>query len=279
MISVAEQFSNLRDTLGSILGIFWLLRWIRTVIAKITGRPPPADATALTPSAFARFQGRPATLPDGTPLPPRPSKKPFLFFLLAAFGLPYVMGKFIRALARSQNEAAQRQQQGLLLGPDGRPLPPEQQPTAIDPNQLDFCRVLYDYTPEPAGQAPTPGLDITAKQGDFVAVLARTDPAGNLSDWWQCRTRDGRIGYLPGPFLEVVRRGGAPAKQLTAGSGPNSRTQTMSTVDSSGTAAAALDMQARGSQAVPGVGAPPTKVGGKVGDVSAESFQKGHFYP
>ncbi len=39
----------------SILGIFTLIRWIRTLIAKITGRPPPADATALTPAAFARF--------------------------------------------------------------------------------------------------------------------------------------------------------------------------------------------------------------------------------
>ena len=261
MISVAEQFSNLRDTLGSILGIYWLLRWIRTAFAKLTGRPPPANATSLTPSAFAQFQGHPAatTLPDGTPLPPRPSKKPFLFFLLAAFGLPYIMGKLIRALARTQDEAAQRQQ-GALMGPEGQSMP-------MDPNELDFCRVLYDYKPETSGQEPTPGLELEVKKSDFVAVLSRADPLGNPSEWWRCRTRDGRTGYLPGPYLEVIRKGGA-VKQLTAGSAPNSRTHTMSTDRSSATMT--------GKEPVT-VGQPP-RIDGKVGDISVQSFQKSQFY-
>ena len=250
MISVAEQFSNLRDTLGSVLGIFAILRWVRTLVAKITGRPPPADATSLTPSAFARFTGQPAILPDGTPLPPRPSKKPFLVFILAAFGLPYLMGKLIRALAKSQEEAAARQQ-GLLLGPDGTPLPPDQQPQQIDPSQLTFCRVLYPYPPENSGQTPATGLDLEVKKGDLVAVLAKTDPEGNPSEWWRCRARDGRIGYLPSPYLEVIQR--AP-KQLTATSAPVSRTHTMSST---------------------GAG---MKEEVKAGDFSAEGFQKSHFY-
>src|SRR5450755_1707557 len=107
MVSVAEQFGNLRNTLGSVLGIFTILRWIRTLLAKISGRPPPADATSLTPSAFAAFTGGsapPAMLPDGTPAPPKPSKKPFIVFLVTVIGLPYLMGKLIRALARSQEE-------------------------------------------------------------------------------------------------------------------------------------------------------------------------------
>jgi len=109
MISVAEQFGNLRDTLGSVLGIFTLLRWIRTLIAKITGRPPPADAMALTPAAFARFEGR-SMGPDGKPLPPKASKKPLLFFVLAAFGIPYLMSKMIKSLAASQEEEQRRLQ-------------------------------------------------------------------------------------------------------------------------------------------------------------------------
>ena len=219
MISVAEQFSHLRTTLGSMLGIFALLRWLRTLLAKLRGRPPPADATALTPASFSAFlsHNNAAPNPDGTPARPRPSKKPFLFFLLAAFGLPYLMGKLIRALARSQDEAALAvQQQGLLLGPDGRPLPPQQQQQqagqVLDPSQLEFCRVLYDYRPElPRGQQRTEGIDLKVRKGDLVAVLAKTDPAGMPSEWWRCRARDGRVGYLPGVYLEVVRRSGQGA--------------------------------------------------------------------
>src|SRR6478609_6490085 len=130
MVSVAEQFGNLRDTLGSVLGIFTLMRWIRTLIAKITGRPPPADATALTPAAFARFEGRKVGA-DGSPAgPPRASRKPLLFFLLAAFGLPYLMSKMIKTLAASHEEEERRLQQQALE---------QQQP--IDPSKLEFCRL------------------------------------------------------------------------------------------------------------------------------------------
>lgn len=44
------------------------------------------------------------------------------------------------------------------------------------------------------------------KKGDLVAVLRKMDPAGQPSDWWQCRSRDGRIGYLPGVYLEAVKK-------------------------------------------------------------------------
>lgn len=251
MVSVAEQFGNLRNTLGSALGIFTLIRWLRTLIAKITGRPPPADATSLTPASFAAFMaGRqsPATLPDGSPAPPRPSKKPFFMFFLAVFGLPYLMSKLIKSLARSQEEESRRRQ---LVGPNGDP-----QGAALDPAKLDFCRVLYDYTPESQESA---GIDLAAKKGDIVAVLSKTDPMGNASEWWRCRARDGRVGYLPGPYLETIQR--KPAQQaITSGSEQNSRANTMhATVE---------DVT---NQKKP-------EVTGKVGDISPESFQKSTFF-
>ncbi|PHH82328.1 hypothetical protein CDD82_6364 [Ophiocordyceps australis] len=192
MVSVAEQFGNLRDTLGSILGIFTLMRWIRTLIAKITGRPPPADAMALTPAAFAHFEGR-TTGPDGTPGPPRASRKPLFFFLAAAFGLPYLMSKMIRTMAASHEEEERRLQQQALEA---------QQP--VDPSKLEFCRLLYDFMPQPASASA--GMELHARKGDLVAVLSKLDPAGNASEWWQCRSRDGRQGYLPSTYLEVLKR-------------------------------------------------------------------------
>ncbi|KAH9906521.1 Peroxin 13, N-terminal region-domain-containing protein [Xylariomycetidae sp. FL2044] len=242
MVSVAEQFGNLRDTLGSVLGIFTLMRWIRTLIAKITGRPPPADAMALTPAAFARFEGRQAPPgANGAPGHPKPSKKPLVFFLLAAFGLPYLMSKAIRSLAASAEEEERKRMEA-----SGQNMP-------LDLNQLEFCRVLYDFTPE-AGNA-TQGVDLAVKKGDFIAVLSKSDPLGNPSEWWRCRARDGRLGYLPATFLEVAKRPGQPiaAIKATASEPSSSRTNSMT-------------------------GSSPPVIASKAGDISAESFQKSQFY-
>ncbi|KAG5983520.1 hypothetical protein E4U55_007986 [Claviceps digitariae] len=214
MVSVAEQFGNLRDTLGSILGIFTLMRWIRTLIAKITGRPPPADALALTPAAFARFEGR-NVRPDGSPGPARASRKPLFFFLAAAFGLPYLMSKMIRTMAASHEEEERRLQQLAL-----------EQQRPIDPSKLEFCRLVYDYLP----QGNNAGMELEARKGDLVAVLSKNDPAGQPSDWWQCRARDGRQGYLPSTYLEALKRIGQEVKTINAASSDPSRTSSMASV-------------------------------------------------
>lgn len=272
MVSVAEQFSNLRTTLGSILGIFTLLRYLRTVFAKITGRPPPADATSLTPSAFASFQGLSSSsssvLPDGQPTP---SRKPFLIFLAAVVGLPYLMTKLIRSLAR-QNQQNQYNPDGrLILGPDGQPLPDQQPHQPIDPSKLDFCRLLYDYTPESKtqGQQPTECIDLEVKKGDLVAVLSKSDAMGNASEWWRCRARDGRVGYLPGVYLEAIKRKPQPREIEDGG-----RVNTISSLVGGGSSSG--DGSRANSLTVEAKSGP--RVEGKVGYISAESFQKSQFY-
>ncbi|KAJ4345403.1 Peroxisomal membrane protein PAS20 [Didymosphaeria variabile] len=201
MVSVAEQFGNLRQTLGS------------------------------------------------------PSKKPFIMFMLAVFGLPYLMGKLIRTLARSQ-EAEQKRLMANDPMASGEPL---------DPNKLEFCRALYDFAPD-ASMNAQPGLDLAVKKGDMVAVLSKSDPMGNASEWWRCRSRDGRMGYLPGVYLETIQRK-QPA-QITTGSQPGSRAQTMT---SSAEASRTASLTSKPAAAVP-------TVEGKAGDMGVESFQKGAFY-
>lgn len=262
MVSMAEQLGNLRQTLGQVLGIYTLLRWIRTVLAKITGRPPPADATALTPANFSSFLSggaAPSTLPDGSPAPPRASKKPFIMFTLAVFGLPYLMSKLIRSMARAQEAEEQRKlaEQGIVMRADG-----SQQ---IDPSKLDFCRVLYDY--KPAQQSG--GLDLEVKKGDLVAVLSKTDPMGQPSEWWRCRARDGKQGYLPSPYLQRIERKqpqiAATAHDNGTISLPGSRTTTLKG-DDDGTRTKSLSSVAK------------PEIKGRPGDISAESFQKSAFY-
>lgn len=239
MVAVAEQFGNLRDTLGSVLGIFTMMRWIRTLLAKITGRPPPADAMALTPAAFARFEGRRSS--SAGPGQPKPSRKPLMFFLLAAFGLPYVMTKMIRSLAASQEEEERKRIEASA---------------PLDPSQLEFCRVLHDFEP----QGDVQGTDLAAKKGDFIAVLSKTDPqTGAPSEWWRCRARDGRVGWLPATFLQIAKRPGQPIAAIKAAPSEPSTTRTNSLTSATAPPAA-----------------PVAK--GKPADANLENFQKSQFY-
>jgi peroxin-13 len=137
-----------------------------------------------------------------------------LFFLLAAFGLPYLMSKMIKTLAASHEEEERRLQQQALE---------QQQP--IDPSKLEFCRLLYDFMPQ-----PNTGVELEVRKGDLVAVLSKNDPAGAPSEWWHCRARDGRQGYLPSTYLEVLKRPGQEVKRIKAtAASDSSRANTMTT--------------------------------------------------
>jgi peroxin-13 len=176
--------------------------------------------------------------------------------MLAVVGLPYLMGRLIKALARSQEE---QEKQKMLENPQaGQP---------IDPTKLEFCRALYDFTPN----ANMQGMDLAVKKGDMVAVLSKTDPMGTASEWWKCRSRDGRMGYLPGIYLEPIQRK-QPA-QITSGSQSGSpagsRAQTM-TSTSFGSRTGTLT-ETKVPEMAP-------KVESKAGDIGVESFQKGAFY-
>jgi peroxin-13 len=91
---------------------------------------------------------------------------------------------------------------------------------------------------------------------------------GNASEWWRCRARDGRVGYLPGPYLETIQR--RPTQQaITAGSEPGSRTTSLKG-----------DATEARTQSLSSLSKPEQKpeLKGKMGDISPESFQKSTFY-
>ena len=159
----------------------------------------------------------------------------------------------------------------MILGPDGQPMPQQQLNQPIDPSKLDFCRLLYDYTPESTTQSgpPTEGIDLEVKKGDLVAVLSKSDPMGNPSDWWRCRARDGRVGYLPGLYLEGIQRK-PPQPQIDDGGG---RVNTMSSLAAGGSSGEGSRSNSLKVEASKG-----PKVEGKAADISAESFQRSQFY-
>ncbi|KAG6877904.1 hypothetical protein C0992_009097, partial [Termitomyces sp. T32_za158] len=150
MVGVADQFSQLRNALGSVLGIFGLLRWMRELI---TGRP----ATSSLNNEFRDFvNGRPVR--GGPPPAPKTSRKPLIMFLLAIFGIPFAMSKLIRML----------QERARAHAAANGGLPPGQLPP-LDPSTLSFARTLYAFT-------ATNQNELGLKENEIVAIMGKLDP-------------------------------------------------------------------------------------------------------
>ncbi|KAH9941279.1 Peroxin 13, N-terminal region-domain-containing protein [Epithele typhae] len=193
MVGVVDQFGQLRNALGSVLGLFGLVRWLRELL---TGRASGGAAGSMRGEFRDFVNGRPVQGPQ--PAPPKASKKPLIIFLLAVFGVPYAMHKLIRVLSERQREQMAAQGQ---LGQG--PLPP------LDPSQLTFARALYPF------EASTPA-ELALKENEIVAIMGKLDPATGAevdprievegSEWWKGRTREGREGWFPKKFVQVLER-------------------------------------------------------------------------
>ena len=152
MVGVIDQFGQLRNALGSVLGLFGLVRWMKDLL---TGR---SGANTLRGEFRDFINGRPVQGPSSGPPGPKPSKKPLIIFLLAIFGVPFAMHKLIRILTEKQ-----QQQQQLAAGHPAA-LPP------LDPSQLTFARALYPF------DASSPA-ELALKENEIVAVMGKLDPA------------------------------------------------------------------------------------------------------
>jgi peroxin-13 len=203
MIGVAEQFGHLRNYLGQVLSVFTLIRWVKGLIARLTGRELPTD---LSPESFKAFETAAGTGPDGRPAKsgPKPSKKPIVIFFLAVFGLPYLMNRVVRLITASQEEEARRRALNgePMIGPDGRPLPPSAE--SIDPSSLTFVRATHPY-------ASADPMELSFGVNDIIAVLTpfaeREEPG-----WWRGRLRDGKQGFFPSTHVVELPGVGANIK-------------------------------------------------------------------
>lgn len=206
MIGVAEQFGHLRNYLGQVLSIFALVRWIKGMLYKLTGRTPP---TTISPAEFKAFEGGGGG-GGGQGQPPKPklAKKPLFVFLLTVIGLPWLMNRLVRLITERQAaEAARLAAQGgpVQFDPFGRPLPPQPHVAGgpsvppLDPSQLLFMRAIHSYTPPPESV----DKELTFEKDEIIAILSTKEERDEMG-WWKGRKRDGKVGWVPGNWLGEI---------------------------------------------------------------------------
>lgn len=201
MVSLAEQFGNLKNSLGSLLGIFALIRFSKKLLYKFSGK---TFTNGISAKEFVKFESKQKKLEESlkkealSATKGRISLKPLLLFLAASIGFPYLLSKVIQALDKQQ-----MQQQRRLLGLQGMG-PGARGP--LDPKNLEFAKALYEFNPE------NPNIEIELKPKELVAILSKMDPLGNESMWWKVRSRSGKTGYVPLNYLSIIER--APVKQV-----------------------------------------------------------------
>jgi peroxin-13 len=194
MVGVIDQFGQLRNALGSVLGLFGLVRWLQGLL---TGRGGESQEMR---SEFKDFiKGKPVTPSQkGTAPAPKPSKKPLIVFLIAIVAIPYLVSKLIRALNARQLTDSSSSTTAL-------PAPP---PAQIDPSKLQFARALYQFE----ASSPT---ELGLKENEIVAIMGKLDPSTGTevdprwtgeSEWWRGRTRDGREGWFPRKWVEILEK-------------------------------------------------------------------------
>ena len=193
MVGVIDQFGQLRNALGSVLGLFGLMRWMKELL---TGRPAVGNLN----HEFREFiNSRPVQGPHPPPQRTKPSKKPLIVFLIAIFGIPYAMTKLVQILSERAKAQATANGGGAIL--------PGQMPP-LEPAMLTFARALYPFTPS----NPT---ELALKENEIVAITAKLDPRTGTEvdprlevegEWWKGRTREGKEGWFPKKWVEVLQK-------------------------------------------------------------------------
>ncbi|CAK7891344.1 peroxisomal membrane protein Pex13p [[Candida] anglica] len=219
MVSLAEQFGNLKNALGSLLGIYALIKFVKKIFYKITGKTYNYGINA---GEFAKFEKAQKKLEENirkqqSGKPKRISFKPLLLFLAAAIGFPYLLSKAIQKIAEQQ-----RKKQELLTGQNIM-----NGVNPLDPANLQFAKALYEFNPE------NPSIEIELKPNELVAILSKLDPMGNESKWWKVRSRSGKMGYVPSNYLSVVERR-TPPKAVEAPAAPITPTNVPGTNEKQG---------------------------------------------
>lgn len=207
--------SNENTSPNGPLGLFALFAWLKRLLKRLLGfstRSDNSSALSLLNEFYAWKNGIQSTEKSPAKHKNSLSLKPLLVFLVALVGLPVVMSKFIKYIEKHNQRL-----QGVNASISHVAINPTTSSSfqnKLDPKSLEFARAVYDYIPEREDEQSNGWKELKLLRGNLVAIL------NNVDGWSNCRTRDGRVGYVPTSYLEIIKKGGkknTPAQELEKG--------------------------------------------------------------
>ena len=125
----------------------------------------------------------------------RRSLRRLLIFVSLAAGVPLILKKLVNSAEQPVSFSDVGNMENIANGIDsnGNEL--------LDPSNAQFIKVLYDYTPA----SKTTG-ELPIKKNEILAILSKKDAIGNDSQWWKVRNKQGKTGYIPSNYIEILER-------------------------------------------------------------------------
>ncbi|KAI9013830.1 Peroxin 13, N-terminal region-domain-containing protein [Phycomyces nitens] len=196
MVGVAEQFGHLRQYLGRLFSIYTLLRWLKRMFYKLTGRTPPPELEEPATQGEGEQLQITESEAEGDlvekPVEQKPThrRRAAIIFMAVVFGLPYMVFKLMQRASHQREMERQMLMQARGFGTQG--------PYFNQPQEVTHA--LHDFVAE------TP-MELNLRRGDTVYILSKVDPAtGAPSQWWQGQLEDGSVGIFPGNYVAIPSR-------------------------------------------------------------------------
>jgi peroxin-13 len=172
-----------------VLGVFSILRLGRRLINWLRGKKNgPPEGWANEWSAALNDAGLP-----GGPNAPRPSAKPLILFLLSAVGLPWLMSRLVGCSSQTSRRRSPPLATSSRSTPTATLTPPSSRLRA-----------------HAGSSAPSEEWELALTPDEIVAVLETREGQNGTQGWWRGRTRDGRTGWFPGNYVEVIKKRDVP---------------------------------------------------------------------
>ena len=107
------------------------------------------------------------------------SMKPLILFVATVIGLPLLLAKVIQMIRKT--------------------MPPSNLDAAWNGNEssIEFAKALYPLNGREG--------ELSFEPNDLIAILSKQDSAGNPSDWWLGRLKNGMTGYFPSNYVKILQ--------------------------------------------------------------------------